>query len=397
MLRKALGFLGGLVLLAPALFAGDGGNPVVTNVGDHFDYNGMRVRIESSAFTDATTRLIFKGIQPCRLVDTREASLFDPPYGGPAFRTTETRYYALPGPLYGADRSVDNPCRLLNRLVQDVDAQEIPSDIVGLALRVTAINRSGSPATAGIVIAGKPQPSTLEGGVAFWFGWSGPDVQVFHEGLVRVDGGSFGLSLIPDASGLANQSDLVVDVLGYLVVDDIASTVGPQGPAGPQGPQGLQGLKGDTGAQGPAGPKGDAGAQGLPGPKGDTGAQGPAGPKGDPGAQGPMGYMGPIGPIGPPGPKGDQGPAGTCDCPITVGSASCPALQSSEAPAWAKCSVTISNASIKSTSTIMATYNTRASDDQIPLRVFDVVNGQFKIEAQAGTTFHWLAYTPPSP
>lgn len=380
MLRRSLVPFAVAALLAPLALAQS--NPLVLGVGDHYDLNGMRVQIRSAAFTEATDRLLFKGITPCRLVDTREASKFDPPYAGPTFQTTETRFYALPGPLYGADGSVDNPCRLVNRRAQDIDAQEIPSDIVGLGLRVTAINRTDDAPTPGILVAGSPDRVTLEGGVFVWFGWNGPDSQAHHEGLARTTGGSFGLSLMPDASGQANRADVVVDVLGYLVPDPAASLVGPQGPPGPEGEQGPKGDPGPAGEKGPAGPPGLKGEQGPPG------LTGPAGP------QGPSGLMGPAGPQGPPGPKGDTGPPGTCECPITVGSSSCPAPSIGEAPEWSKCTVTIFSAAIKPNSTIMATYNTRTSDDQIPLRVFDVANGQFKIEAQNGTFFHWLAYTP---
>jgi hypothetical protein len=146
----------------------------------------------------------------------------------------------------------------------------------------------------------------------------------------------------------------------------------------------------------------------LPGAKGEIGSTGPQGPAGElgpvgaAGAQGPKGDLGPMGPIGPQGPKGEQGAPGTCDCPITVGSGSCgsqPSLPNVEtfdldSPQWAICRVTILDASIKARSTIMATYTTRNSDDQIPLRVFEIRDGSFKVEAQSGTLFRWLAYTP---
>jgi hypothetical protein len=43
---------------------------------------------------------------------------------------------------------------------------------------------------------------------------------------------------------------------------------------------------------------------------------------------------------------------------------------------------------------VVATYNTRAADDQIPLRVFSVQNGSFRIEGQTGQQFTWLAFNP---
>jgi len=49
---------------------------------------------------------------------------------------------------------------------------------------------------------------------------------------------------------------------------------------------------------------------------------------------------------------------------------------------------------IKASSAVMANYNTRAADDQIPLRVFAVQNGSFKVEGQTGQRFTWLSYNP---
>jgi hypothetical protein len=40
---------------------------------------------------------------------------------------------------------------------------------------------------------------------------------------------------------------------------------------------------------------------------------------------------------------------------------------------------------------IVGTYSTRADDYQIPIRIFDIQNGQFSYEVQTGTTFMWMA------
>jgi len=362
---------------------------------------GMKVRA-SIPVADGGERVIFKEIVPCRLVDTRQESKFDSPYGAPSFQTVETRSYGLPGPL-ATDSS--NPCALDNRRRNDVDARAFPADVVGLALRFSVINRTDESPTAGIIIIGRPDPLTGEGGMGLWFGWAGPDSPVSHETLVKLSDGQFPVTLIPDATGLANRADVQIDVLGFLTSDPLADGSGPAGPQGPRGPQGPKGDQGSAGPQGqkgdlgPAGPQGERGDRGPAGPQGQSGERGPAGPSGPQGARG---DIGPIGPIGPQGPKGEQGVPGTCDCPISVGSANCgssPAGPSPESfgvdsPEWSVCRVTILDASIKARSTIMATYNTRTSDDQIPLRVFEVRDGSFKIEAQSGTTFHWLAYTP---
>jgi hypothetical protein len=74
---------------------------------------------------------------------------------------------------------------------------------------------------------------------------------------------------------------------------------------------------------------------------------------------------------------------------VTCGSAPEP-----RGPAWAKCTVTVTDDSILPNSNIQCTYNTRTSDDQIPCRVFGITTGSFKVEMQTGTTAMWLAFTP---
>jgi hypothetical protein len=184
---------------------------------------------------------------------------------------------------------------------------------------------------------------------------------------------------------------------------------GPPGPIGSVGPQGPKGEPGPTGLQGPAGP---AGPKGEKGENGQPGSTGPAGPKGDTGLTGSPGPPGPIGPqgvVGPQGPPGPQGIPGQCACPFSSGSATlCPAGSGIEParqnridpglgltdPLWSRCSMTISDSSIKASSIIMATYNSRDGDDQIPLRVYGITNGSFHVEGQAGQSFTWLAYNP---
>jgi len=67
-----------------------------------------------------------------------------------------------------------------------------------------------------------------------------------------------------------------------------------------------------------------------------------------------------------------------------------------ESPFWAKCTVTVNDASIQPNSNIQCTYTTRVADDQIPCRIFGIGSGSFKAEIQTGTSAMWLAYTPPS-
>ena len=61
---------------------------------------------------------------------------------------------------------------------------------------------------------------------------------------------------------------------------------------------------------------------------------------------------------------------------------------------WPICSTVITDASIKAGSTIMATYNTRSTDEQIPIRIFSVQNGSFHVEGQSGQKFSWLSFNP---
>ncbi|HEY6929147.1 MAG TPA: hypothetical protein VJA66_05670 [Thermoanaerobaculia bacterium] len=305
---------------------------------DYFDINGMKVRINVPLTLPTGNNLLFQAINTCRLVDTRPASKFDVPYGGPAFRTTETRTYSLPPASYGADGSVTNPCTFASRRLADVDAATFPPAIVALALKVTVINRTDAAPTGGVLTIGTPDPSTNVGGLALWFGWYGSDVPVSHQVCVKTVNGHFPISLTSDLSGMANESDVVVDVLGYMLSDSQRGEAGPQGPIGPKGdtgPQGIQGLTGQPGPAGPQGLKGDTGPQGLQGltgltgptgPQGLTGPTGPQGLKGDTGpqglqgltgppgsagVQGPPGLMGPVGPTGQTGPKGDKGDPGS--------------------------------------------------------------------------------------
>lgn len=77
---------------------------------------------------------------------------------------------------------------------------------------------------------------------------------------------------------------------------------------------------------------------------------------------------------------------------ILTGAATCAGDAGiTNAPNWAICSGTVSDPQIAEGMTIVGTYTTRASDSQIPIRIFDVVDGQFSYEVQTGTSFVWLA------
>jgi hypothetical protein len=298
-------------------------------------------------FAPQNTATIFQQIVPCRLVDTRIEQGFDPAHGAPRFAPGESRVYTVSGPLPEA-----NGCSPARRLPVDTDAKEIPPALLGLAVRVSVINDE-EPPSAGVLSAG-PLAASESAKVTFWYGYAGPQIANFREGLVAVEpsGDSLRVGLFPGAS-----AHVLVDLLGFLQTDpDVIS--GTPGPPGPRGPQGEPGLTG------PAGP---------PGPKGDRGA---------------------TGPIGPPGSPGLQGPPGSCNCPLTAGTGILCSDPTAVKPAWSKCATAVYSSAITVGSKIMATYNTRGSDEQIPLRVFNVSNGHFAVEGQSGQVFTWLAYTP---
>lgn len=323
--------------------------------------------------------VVFQQIVPCRLVDTRRDRKFDDAHGAPSFAGGESRLYPVSG-----DMPAENGCGVAARRLADPDATEIPAGILAVSVRVSIINVESAPAP-GVLSAG-PEPLPTGGGFAFWFGWAGAGVANFQEGLVALEkpGGSLRISLLPGAS-----ADVIVDVLGFLrPAGPSAGPAGREGPQGPMGEPGIQGLRGEIGPKGAPGETGPAGPAGGNGPKGDTG---PQGPQGAPGSIGPQGLQGPQGPQGPAGPSGPPGSlflsAGTG---VLCGFGSAPG----PLPQWAICSTTVSDPTIKTGSAVVATYNTRGADDQIPLRVFGVSNGSFSIEGQTGQRFTWLSFNP---
>lgn len=74
---------------------------------------------------------------------------------------------------------------------------------------------------------------------------------------------------------------------------------------------------------------------------------------------------------------------------VLTGVGSC--LTAGQSPNWAICDGVITNPEIREGMVIVGTYVTRASDSQIPIRIFDIQNGQFSFEVQTGTSFMWLA------
>ncbi len=408
--RKAFLLTAAAALVTATLVAADS-RPKTTDLSRvPFESEGFWVKTMLE-FAEKGDRPVYQEIIPCRLIDTRQASAFETPYGAPAFQPGESRFYSL------RNLPATNPCFVANRRASNPAYEDFYSSMMAIVLRVTWFNRSGDGGgtpDSGIVLAGETGDLEAHGAIAAWFGWGGTDFPESEQGIVRTggsDGNTFRLALLPgSAESPGAAADLVVDVLGYYMPDPSgAEAIGPAGPRGERGeigPQGLQGPLGPigpTGAQGVAGPIGPRGQAGPPGPEGETGSPGVAGP---PGAVGPVGPPGPVGPIGPPGlqgipgltgPQGPPGEPGTCTCPISVGTLACTSAPDEPgSPFWAKCTVTVTDPSIQPNSNIQCTYTTRISDDQIPCRIFGIGSGSFKAEIQTGASAMWLAYTPPA-
>ena len=58
---------------------------------------------------------------------------------------------------------------------------------------------------------------------------------------------------------------------------------------------------------------------------------------------------------------------------------------------WAICAGTVTDPDVQEGMVIVGTYVSRASDSQIPIRIFNIQNGSFEFEIQTGTSFMWLA------
>lgn len=390
-----------------------------SDLGSPLEIEGLKLKTKL-VFANANDRPTLQKIQPCRLVDTRLESNFASPFGYPTFAAGETRTYSASGTV-GLDSFLVNPCHIDERRKTDPDANEIPHGILGLAVRITTINRSLEDAVLPNAVQVGPVGA---GGFGYWFGWEGPNHAITRDGLVKTTGDAFDVTLL---DGLGAPADVIIDVLGYFLSDpfgeggagagpkgDTGDTgaigpAGPQGLHGAQGPAGPQGVPGPTGPQGPSGPQGPPGQTGATGPQGPTGATGPQGPGGPPG---PPGLNGGPGPQGPQGPAGPQGPKGEdCDCITGKATLCTPSQQSVDEELgkmglvfggpgtggiieklWVKCIVTIVNANVTPNSIIMATYGRSGNpaDDQIPLRVYDIVAGSFKVQGMTGQPFMWF-------
>jgi hypothetical protein len=329
---------------AGAQTVGDTGDLNLSKIPNPLQIEGLKIKTKIP-WADPGDRPVFQEIVPCRLVDTRPTRTvggatvpeFAAPYGGPIFHPGDSRTYTASGPIQDPPATPSNPCTVAaRRAAGDPDAAEIPRNLLGLALRVVAINRSDASPRADVVTVGPANAISGPGGYSFYLGFYGPGVEYAQDGIVKTSGDNFTVALTGDA-----DADIAVDVLGYFLPDPIGSgdlaaaiaavvvspgvvglagvpgPTGAPGPAGPPGPAGAQGLQGPAGPTGPGGP---AGANGLPGAPGAPGPAGPAGPAGANGVAGPTGPAGPLGPAGPMGPAGPEGPPGQCSgtCPTQL-------------------------------------------------------------------------------
>ena len=76
---------------------------------------------------------------------------------------------------------------------------------------------------------------------------------------------------------------------------------------------------------------------------------------------------------------------------ILAGLGACNPPSVVQSPNWAICSGTVSDPEIQEGMIIVGTYQTRVSDTQIPIRIFNIANGSFSFEIQTGTSFMWMA------
>ncbi|MGD9702249.1 MAG: hypothetical protein AB7Q42_13745 [Acidimicrobiia bacterium] len=168
-------------------------------------------------------------VDPCRLVDTREA--------GERLGESDTATFTAHGTC------------------------GVPASATAVLVNVTIVNPT-APGFLTAFPAHLPRPATST------LNWDEGTVALTNQAMV-------GLSVDGRFSvyNLAGDADVVIDVSGYLA------------PAAAGG----QGAKGDTGAQGATGPQGLPGAAGSVGPQG---GEGPEGPQGEPGAEGPEGPAG---------------------------------------------------------------------------------------------------------
>ena len=74
---------------------------------------------------------------------------------------------------------------------------------------------------------------------------------------------------------------------------------------------------------------------------------------------------------------------------ILTGVGSC--APTTHGPNWAICSGTVTDPEVQAGMVVVGTYQTRVSDSQIPIRIFNIVDGSFSFEIQTGTSFMWLA------
>ena len=286
----------------------------LTESHEPFTVKGMRMRSDivlhmNNPFHPENLNMgpaLFQEIAPCTLVNTLETAEYPVPWGGPALVPFEARKYFVSGWMQNGD--FINPC-----------SNQIPPNALAVVARVFVFNAHGD--------------ATLYATPAQWLPKLGVPVMDFQDGdnglreevaIMNRNGIQF-YADFKNVSGLLPEEmkvDLIVELIGFYVPDELLGgdgikgdkgdkgeqgIAGPTGPQGEIGPIGPEGPAGPLGPEGPEGPQGLQGIQGDTGPQGETGAIGPIGPEGPIGPIGPQGETGAIGPIGPEGPIGPQG------------------------------------------------------------------------------------------
>lgn len=385
-----------LAVLTVAALAGQP-QQVLGEYNDVFAAEGLRVRTLLPLKTASAT--IFKQLVggPCRLVDTRvfQGSNLDILYfqDGP-FRPLEGRVYRTNLGLK-PERELHNPC-----------SDTIPNGIVALTLQVYVVHQDDPNSLRSLSFDTEFAPESYDPGVQVVTGKTAflvhrpvargglPSTQPYQAGHVHVAGDA-----ITIRNG-ENATDIVVDVLGYYVLDTSTGTAGPAGPGGPAGKDGTSCVVNEAISDPSATHYFSmvcAGSTVATWHSGFNGAPGEKGAKGDPGSPGSPGTpgIGSPGPAGPAGPSGPPGAPGFCTCTITSGKVTVCAAErgalSSRTPNWAICTQTVVNANVTTSSRVVCSYALVApGSENVPAQCMPQ-NGSIAIKAPTGTIVDWIA------